>query len=97
MVSWSSAADDASELAWTRKWYADLYAATSGVPVPNATNAGSYINYPDADLADPAFNRSGVPWHDLYYLGNYPRLRQIKTKWDPRNVFRHRMSIEPLR
>jgi FAD/FMN-containing dehydrogenase len=96
-VSWSSASDDAAELAWTRKWYADLYAVTGGVPVPNATNAGSYINYPDADLADPAFNRSGVPWHDLYYLGNYPRLRQVKTKWDPRNVFRHRMSIEPLR
>ncbi|WP_242001735.1 BBE domain-containing protein [Kribbella steppae] len=43
----------------------------------------SYINYPDVDLADPAYNKSGVPWHDLYYLGNYPRLQQIKAKWDP--------------
>ncbi|MEU4192223.1 BBE domain-containing protein [Kribbella sp. NPDC026611] len=96
-VSWSSEAEDDTELAWTRKWYADLYAATGGVPVPNATNAGSYINYPDVDLADPAYNKSGVPWHDLYYLGNYPRLQQVKTKWDPRNVFRHTLSIEPSR
>jgi hypothetical protein len=50
---------------------------------------------PDVDLADPAYNKSGVPWHDLYYQGNYPRLQQIKSKWDPRNVFHHKLSIEP--
>ncbi len=75
--------------------YADIYRETGGVPVPNAINAGSYINYPDVDLADPAYNKSGVPWHDLYYLGNYPRLQQIKSTWDPRNVFHHKLSIEP--
>jgi hypothetical protein len=74
--------------------YADVYRDTGGVPAPNATNAGSYINYPDVDLADPAYNKSGVPWHDLYYLGNYPRLQQLKAKWDPRNVFHHKLSIE---
>jgi hypothetical protein len=94
-ASWDSGADDAMHLDWTRKVYADIYRDTGGAPVPNATNAGSYINYPDTDLADLAYNKSGVPWHDLYYLGNYPRLQQVKAKWDPRNVFHHKLSIEP--
>ncbi len=95
-VSWNDAGEDAKHLAWARASYAEIYRETGGVPVPNATNAGSYINYPDVDLADPAYNKSGVPWHDLYYLGNYPRLQQIKSTWDPRNVFTHKLAIEPL-
>ena len=95
-VSWADASEDDKHLAWTRQAYAAIYRDTGGVPVPNGINAGSYINYPDVDLADPAYNKSGVPWHDLYYLGNYPRLRQVKSTWDPRNVFHHKLSIEPL-
>ncbi len=94
-VGWADPAQDETHVAWLRKLYADIYKDTGGVPVPNAINAGSYINYPDVDLADPAVNKSGVPWHDLYYLGNYPRLQQVKSKWDPRNTFHHKLSIEP--
>jgi hypothetical protein len=94
-AAWDNAADDEMNLGWARKVYSAIYKDTGGVPVPNAYNAGSYINYPDADLADPAYNKSGVPWHDLYYLGNYPRLQQVKSTWDPRNVFHHKLSIEP--
>jgi hypothetical protein len=94
-AAWDNATDDDMHLGWMRKVYGDIYRDTGGVPVPNGTNAGSYINYPDTDLADPAYNKSGVPWHDLYYLSNYPRLQQIKSKWDPRNVFHHKLSIEP--
>ncbi|MFI5841909.1 FAD-binding oxidoreductase [Catenuloplanes sp. NPDC051500] len=46
---------------------------------------GSYINYPDTDLP-----------REVYYGANYQRLRQIKSRWDPRNVFRHALSVEPL-
>jgi hypothetical protein len=92
-AGWSDPVEDPKHLARLRKLYADIYQDTGGVPVPNAINAGSYINYPDVDLADPAYNKSGVPWHDLYYLGNYPRLQQIKAKWDPRNTFHHKLSI----
>ena len=93
-AAWTDPAEDSTQLTWARKLYADIYRDTGGAPVPNERNAGSYINYPDVDLADPAYNKSGVPWHDLYYLGNYPRLQQIKAKWDPRHVFHHKLSIE---
>ena len=91
---WADPADDAANMAWLRAFYADVYAESGGVPVPGDVNDGSYINYPDTDLADPAWNTSGVPWSTLYYKANYPRLQQIKARWDPRDVFRHAMSIE---
>jgi hypothetical protein len=94
-VGWSDPAEDAKHIGWARTLYRDLYRETGGVPVPDEINAGSYINYPDVDLADPEWNSSGVPWHDLYYQGNYPRLQRIKAQWDPRNVFQHRLSIQP--
>ncbi|HEX4225061.1 MAG TPA: BBE domain-containing protein, partial [Pseudonocardiaceae bacterium] len=94
-TSWLNESDDAANLAWVRSFYRDVYSETGGVPVPNEVSDGSYINYPDVDLADPAWNTSGVPWSTLYYKDNYPRLQQIKKKWDPRNVFHHALSIEP--
>jgi FAD/FMN-containing dehydrogenase len=78
-----------------RQFYRSMYAETGGVPVPNEVNDGSYINYPDIDLADPAWNTSGVPWHTLYYKGNYPRLQQVKAKYDPRDIFTHKLGIRP--
>jgi FAD binding domain/Berberine and berberine like len=93
-VYWTDPAQEAQHLNWIRSFYSAVYASTGGVPVPNAVTDGCYVNYPDIDLSDPSFNRSGVPWSTLYYKGNYPRLRQVKAKYDPRNIFRHRQSIE---
>ncbi|MFE7135998.1 FAD-binding oxidoreductase [Streptomyces sp. NPDC057638] len=90
---WSNPADDALHVRWVREMYADVYAATGGVPRPGGVNDGSYINYCDSDLADPALNTSGVPWHQLYFKDNYPRLQRVKAAWDPRNVFSHSLSI----
>lgn len=92
---WTEPSEDAVHLAWIRAFYRDVYGETGGVPVPGEVNDGSYINYPDADLADPEWNTSGVPWHELYYKGNYAKLQRIKSLWDPRNVFRHALAIEP--
>lgn len=92
---WSEEQEDAANLAWVRALYRDVYADTGGVPVPNEVNDGSYINYADADLADPRWNTSGVSAQRLYHKDNYPRLQRIKARWDPRNVFRHALAIEP--
>jgi len=93
---WGAPEHEAAVLAWVRAFYRDLFAESGGVPVPGAAYDGALINHPDVDIADPAWNSSGVPWSTIYYQGNYPRLREIKTLFDPRNVFRHALSIEPL-
>ncbi|MER6322518.1 FAD-binding oxidoreductase [Streptomyces coelicoflavus] len=86
---WTDQAEDDLHVGFLRELYESTYARNGGVP-----EAGAYINYPDADVRDARRNRSGVPWYELYYGPNYPELQRIKKAWDPRNVFRHRLSIE---
>ncbi|MFD7703172.1 FAD-binding oxidoreductase [Streptomyces caelestis] len=92
--AWTSPDEDELHIAWVRRFYRDVYAETGGVPRPDDVNDGSYISYPDVDLADPVWNTSGADWHFLYYKDNYPRLQQVKKRYDPRNVFRHALSVE---
>lgn len=47
---------------------------------------GSYINVPDQGIKN-----SGP----VYYGKNYARLRKVKAKYDPNNVFRNPQSIPP--
>jgi len=90
---WADPAEDDFYMTWTRDLYGAFYAETGGVPVPNDDMDGCYINYPDNDVADSAYNTSGVPWTYLYYKDNYPRLQQVKRRWDPNDIFRHALSI----
>jgi len=92
-TGWLDPGEEAKNLAWARAFYRELFAESGGVPVPSDAYDGAFINHPDVDLADPALNTSGVPWHTLYYKANYPRLQRIKARWDPLNVFRHALSI----
>lgn len=94
-VFWDDASQDATYLSWAREFYQALYSATGGVPTLNGIADGSYINYADVDLADPAWNTSGVPWSALYYKDSYARLQEVKAKWDPLNVFNHALSVQP--
>jgi FAD/FMN-containing dehydrogenase len=94
-TGWLDPRDEARNLAWVREFYRELFADTGGVPVPGDRYEGTFINHPDTDVADPAWNTSGVPWSTLYYQDNYPRLQRVKARWDPRNVFRHRLSVGP--
>lgn len=45
-----------------------------------------YRNYPDIQFSN---------WPELYYGSNYARLQEIKTKYDPDNIFRYEQSIRP--
>lgn len=47
-------------------------------------SGGAYVNYCDLDLAD---------WQQAYWRQNLPRLKQIKAKTDPDNVFHHAQSV----
>ncbi|MGO4294332.1 FAD-dependent oxidoreductase [Chitinophaga sp. RAB17] len=92
-AGWGDPTGEAPTLAWIRAFYMELFEESGGVPVPNEQTDGCMINHPDTDLADPEWNKSGVPWHTLYYKDNYPRLQEVKRKWDPLNIFYHALSI----
>ncbi|SIO39099.1 FAD-binding oxidoreductase [Chitinophaga niabensis] len=93
-VGWGDPSAEAAALTWVRDFYKELFIKTGGVPVPNEQTDGCMINHPDIDLKDPEWNQSGVPWHTLYYKENYPRLQNVKSKWDPLNIFQHALSVE---
>jgi len=59
----------------------DLYAAMR----PYVSGA-AYVNYCDLDLTD---------WQSAYWGANLARLKQIKSAFDPGDVFRHAQSIPP--
>ncbi len=92
-VGWLNPAEEAESLRWVRGFYRDLFADTGGVPVPGDHYDGTFINHPDTDLLDPGLNTSGLPWHAFYYKNNYSRLQKVKARWDPRDVFRHALSV----
>ncbi|WP_307797610.1 FAD-binding oxidoreductase [Streptomyces laculatispora] len=93
--NWELPEQDEAEVNWVRKLHGDVWAETGGYPVPNDKYDGCYINYPDADAENPYVNTSGVPWSTLYHKANYPRLQRVKATYDPKNVFRHALSVKP--
>lgn len=93
-VSDTDPGDVATNLAWIRDTYRATFADTGGVPVTGGVTDGCYINYPDVDLSDPAWNTSDDPWWRLYYKDAYPRLQRAKLRWDPHDIFRHQQSVQ---
>jgi hypothetical protein len=79
---WTDEEDSPANLDWIGAFYTDMYGAAG--PVPDEVMDGCYVNYPDVDLED---------WQGLYYLGLYPRLQQVKARWDPHDIFNHAQSI----
>jgi FAD/FMN-containing dehydrogenase len=61
-------------------WIAEFYEALQ--PYVN----GAYVNVPNAGMPD---------WETAYWGSNVDRLRAIKAKYDPDNVFRYEQSVRP--
>jgi FAD/FMN-containing dehydrogenase len=49
-------------------------------------SGSAYVNYCDLDLTE---------WRDAYWGANLARLKQIKSAFDPGNVFSHAQSVPP--
>jgi FAD/FMN-containing dehydrogenase len=79
---------------WIRRFYAEMYAASGGIPDPSRDPSenfdGCYINYPDVDLNNYGGLAKAL---SLYYGSNLPRLMQVKRIWDPHNYFQNNQSI----
>jgi len=77
---------------WNSSWVKPSHAAKNIALVRNTRKklqpyiVGSYINVPDQGI------KCSGP---VYYGKNYPRLRRVKAKYDPRNVFNNPQSIPP--
>ncbi|HEY3127790.1 MAG TPA: FAD-binding oxidoreductase [Candidatus Limnocylindria bacterium] len=80
IASWN-AAGPASVADDMQTWLRDLYATARPL-----IGRGAYVNYADAELPD---------WEDAYWGANYPRLRQVKARYDPDRVFDFPQAVRP--
>jgi FAD/FMN-containing dehydrogenase len=77
--SWDDAADDEINVEWTRAFWSDLEPLSGG---------RTYFNFPGR-------NEEGEVALRASYGANYDRLVDVKTKWDPDNVFNTGQNIRP--
>ncbi|CAL5186563.1 unnamed protein product [Lathyrus oleraceus] len=78
------------------EWMRELYRYMS--PYVSKSPRGAYFNYKDLDLGSnknngkTSYSEASV-WGMKYFKGNFRRLAQIKTKFDPHNFFNNEQSI----
>lgn len=70
-----------SEMLRRRAHMADVLTPLIEAATPDS---GAYLNEADPLVYPPS---SPVKWQNAFYGTNYPRLRQIKDKWDPDSLF----------
>src|SRR6476660_6884148 len=78
---WKDATDDGTNIAWTRAGWDAMS--------PWATGDRIYLNC-------PGHGEDGALTELPFAAANHRRLREIKRRCDPTNVFRFNANIEPL-
>lgn len=76
---WENPADSAKNIAWTRDFWSKMQRHSDG---------GLYLNF-------PGLGEEGEQLVRRAYGGNYERLVDVKTKYDPLNLFRVNQNIKP--
>ena len=80
LAIWEDAAGDAEHIAWARR--------TAAVLADRSTSGGGYLNY---GAPDEPIERVRAAYGDA----NFERLRQVKRRYDPHNLFRFNHNIPP--
>jgi FAD/FMN-containing dehydrogenase len=78
-ATWADPSNDEQMIAWVRRAWQDLRERTGG---------GVYLNFAGLGEENELLARAG-------HGGNYERLRAIKRRYDPDNVFRSNVNIKP--
>ena len=79
--NWEQQSDSDENVAWVRGAYTDMRSLSSG---------GIYLNFPGFLEEGDQLLREG-------YGPNYDRLVEVKTRYDPANLFRLNANVEPRR
>ncbi|AES68535.2 FAD-linked oxidoreductase [Medicago truncatula] len=96
MVKWevNSIEESNKHIKWMKKLYRYM------TPYVSKSPRAAYYNYRDLDIGrNKHFNTSyseASVWGIKYFKGNFKRLAQIKTIFDPQNFFRNEQSIPLL-
>jgi FAD/FMN-containing dehydrogenase len=77
---WRDAADDEANITWTRDFWRRMQ--------PHSQHGRMYLNFPGQGEEGERLLRDS-------FGANYARLRDIKQKYDPDNVFRFNPNIRP--
>jgi FAD/FMN-containing dehydrogenase len=78
-ANWDEAGGDEENLSWARDLYAEL---------SERSRDGAYLNF-------AGFGEEGEELLRASFGANYERLREVKAKYDPENVFRSNLNIPP--
>jgi FAD/FMN-containing dehydrogenase len=78
-ASWEDPAADEQNIAWARESLAAMQPYSQG---------GSYLNFPGFGEEKEAMLRAS-------YGANYDRLIELKSRYDPGNLFRMNLNIPP--
>jgi FAD/FMN-containing dehydrogenase len=78
-TTWSDPADDERCIGWTRRFWSEMHAHSSG---------GVYLNFGGFGEEKEALVRSA-------FGPNYERLAAVKREYDPTNLFRMNQNIPP--
>ena len=79
-ANWDDPGQDRANIAWAREVFRDMQ--------DRFPDEGVYLNF-------PGFIEESGPVVEQAYAGNYARLQEIKTKYDPDNLFRSNLNIRP--